>query len=230
MWASRIQDTLGDILVERGHEVMFRPGSEAISMVSLRPDRPQRGKSGIRNLAGLAQDFDTQYRKYCVDIGQGRSTPEKRLQSYLVSQAQCNGHQLTSLESVSGIKPVLFVCDEIKLPTGEGPRICDLFAVIGDDDGTWSPLIVELKSKRAMTELEEQLHAFSALVDAHTERFGNLASAVLNQTVTLCGPCRKWLVWPSDTRSPDRRADGLREKGILCVGYNEVDGRYEFVR
>jgi len=230
MWAGRIQDTLGDILVAHGHEVMFRPGGEAISMVSLRLDRPQRGKSGIRDVVGLAQNFDVQYRKYCVDIDQGRSTPEKRLQSHLVSLAQSNKHHLVALESVSGGRPVLVVCDEIKLPTEEGDRICDLFAVIGNDDGAWSPLIVELKSKRAMKELEKQLQVFSALVDAHCDRFGELASAVLNQTITLCGPCRKWLIWPSDTRSPDRRADELRANGILCLGYDEVDGRYEFVR
>jgi len=229
-WASRIQATLGDVLLAHGHEVMFRPGSEGIAMVSLQRDRPQRGKSRIRNVAGLARNFEAQYRKYCVDIDQGRPTPEKRLQSYLVSHAQSNGHHLTALESVSGLSPVLFVCDEVKLPTREGPRICDLFAVTGNGDGTWTPLIVELKSRRAMKELQEQLQVFAALVDAHSGRFGDLASAVLNQTITLCGPCRKWLVWPSDTRSPDRRTDDLKAKEILCVGYDELDGRYEFVR
>ena len=48
-WAVRVRTTLSDTLAAHAGEVHFRPGSTGVSMVGLLPDRPQRGKSGIKD-------------------------------------------------------------------------------------------------------------------------------------------------------------------------------------
>ncbi|MEZ4233929.1 MAG: hypothetical protein R3B89_32445, partial [Polyangiaceae bacterium] len=82
-WAVRVRTTLSDTLAAHAGEVHFRPGSTGVSMVGLLPDRPQRGKSGIKNLDRLARDFEVLFARYCRDIEQGRATGEKALQSAL---------------------------------------------------------------------------------------------------------------------------------------------------
>lgn len=56
-------------------------------MVGLLPDRPQRGKSGIRDLQRLVNDFENQFTGHCVDAEQGRLTADKALQSWLIRDA-----------------------------------------------------------------------------------------------------------------------------------------------
>ena len=142
-WARKIEEELAETRTSRLGEVHFRPSSTGISMVGLRPDRPQRGKSRIINLQRLASTFETKFQTHCVDCDQGRPTPEKRLQSFLISNAYRHARRLEDLSGADGDEELLFVTDELSLPTVEGDKCCDVLALHGN-----RPAVIELKPAR----------------------------------------------------------------------------------
>src|SRR4051794_29487776 len=76
-WARRIRAGLQPLLDAHGGRVHFRPSSTGVALVGLLHDRPQRGKSGIKDLDRLAVNFETMFATHCCDIDQGRATGEK---------------------------------------------------------------------------------------------------------------------------------------------------------
>jgi hypothetical protein len=70
-------------------------------MIGLLPERPQRGKSGIRGLLRLADDFDALFAEHCVQVEHGRVTGEKALQSWLIRDAQAHDGDLAGLNVAS---------------------------------------------------------------------------------------------------------------------------------
>lgn len=236
---------LGSIQSVHGNRVHFRPSSGGVAMVSLLPGRPQRGPSGIRNLERLAANFEAEFQRYCVDVPQGRPTPEKRLQSFLLRDAYAHGRRMAALNDASGrtAKPVdlRFVLDELLLPLGEGKRVvCDLLLLRRTPSGECVPVVMELKSSRDMTRLLEQVGGYAALVGAHVPEFEELFGAVLDEAVSFTGPCEKWIVWPGletarrpgvdadSSSAADRREAELGAMGIRVVTYTDMDGVFEF--
>ncbi len=80
-WARKVRTTLEPLLDAHGDRVHFRPSSTGVAMVGLLPDRPQRGKSGLTNLARVVADFEPMFTAHCRDVEHGRVTGEKALQS-----------------------------------------------------------------------------------------------------------------------------------------------------
>jgi hypothetical protein len=231
-WAEKVRVDLCDVMREHQGRVHFRPASQGVAMVGLLPERPQRGRSGIRDLKRLAREFDARFRRDCIDIDHGRSTPEKRLQSWLLADAFRNGREMKPLTGGWGdtAEKLLFVTDELLLLDDEGRRnICDLLAFRTTDGETGVPVVIELKTARQMTRLIEQVAGYAALVEEHAEGFERLYSAVLGREVWLTGPPEQWVVWPADTLRPDRRTAEFAGWDIKLIGY-EVDGDgYRFV-
>jgi len=192
-WAERIHEKLGNLQQANGHQVHFRPSATGVAMVGLTPDKPQRGKSGIQNLETLAAGFEGKFKTHCIDPVQGRDTPEKALQSFLIRNALSNGRRMKALEAAVGKGAALrFITDELSLPDGKGKVVCDLLAL--RDDHT--PVIIELKSSRDRDRLVFQLTSYARIVDGHPEEFSKLYSAVLGGPVALRRAAEKWLVWP----------------------------------
>lgn len=104
-WAERIREELGPLQQAHGHQVHFRPSATGVAMVGLTPKRPQRGKSGIRDLARLAKDFDEAFHAHCVSTAQGRETPEKALQSFLIRNALSNGRRCCRASWLMEMRP-----------------------------------------------------------------------------------------------------------------------------
>lgn len=222
-WARKVEELLAGARKQHLGEIHFRPASTGISMIGLRPDRPQRGKSGIKNLERLADEFDKLFREHCIECAHGRPTPEKRLQSYLVAEAYRNERRLQPL-SADGSVPLLFVTDELSLPTSDGRIVCDLLALHGT-----RPVVIELKPAREMKRLVEQVTSYSALVEDHLDLFGELYSVILGSEVSLEAPCQRWIVWPAvNGHDRDPREDQLAELGIRVVGYAEAEGEFGF--
>jgi hypothetical protein len=214
-WARRIQEELHG--VGDHAPVYFRPGSRGIGMVSIDPDRPQVGKSGISNLKALSDGFDDMYQKHCLE-GPGRPTPEKRLQSYLIAHALKHDRRMHCLEYPG--EEIYFITDEISLPTYDGKMVCDVLAAVRMNGG-WCPMLIELKSERAMKRLIEQLDGFSNLIERHLDAFGRLASTMLGTSIQWSGSTKKMLVWPATDKPVDPRASELDRLGIRCVGYRD---------
>jgi PD-(D/E)XK nuclease superfamily len=214
-WAKRIQEELSDV---GGHvPVYFRPGSRGVAMVSTDPDRPQVGKSGITNLRAVSDGFDELYQKHCMQKP-SRPTPEKRLQSYLIAHALKHDRRMPCLEHPG--EEIYFITDEISLNTYDGKIVCDMVAAVRRDGG-WCPMLIELKSERAMKRLIEQLDGFSCLIERHRNAFCRLANTVLRMPIKWSGSTQKVLVWPAVDGPVDPRASELAQRGIRCVGYRD---------
>lgn len=209
--------------------VHFRPASNGITMVSLHAERPQRGKSGYQ-AERLSANFEAEFSKYCVEIEQGRPTPEKRLQSYLIANAYRNGRHMQALQAClapTEDTALYFVTDEIALWSEDKRVVCDLLAINQRPDGI-APVLIELKSERHMTRLVEQLDSYTALLWHHRANFEQIFSALLGREIRFKFPPEKWLVWPSALETADRREAELLLKGIRVVGYREAPEGFTF--
>ncbi len=231
-WAERIRTKLGPVLETHAGKVHFRPGSTGVAMVGLLPDRPQRGKSGLRDLARVAKEFDALFARHCRDVDQGRVTGEKALQSFLIAEAYSSGRRLESINLASKATeaPVelVFITDEVPVPVADGKIVCDLLA-LRRDGGRSTPVLLELKDSRMLTRLVEQVEGYSTLMNEHAESFEKLYAAVLGEPVTFDGPTEEWIVWPAAGDGTDPREAELASRGIRVVGYTEAGGeRYEF--
>jgi hypothetical protein len=217
-WA-RLAGALRGIYRPGEQLVHLRPSGRGIRLVDLHPDRPQLDRGLIARHDGAAEKLHELLA--VTQVGSpGRATPEKRLQSWLLTEAyRANG-------TVASLAPdLLLVTDEQRLPVAdEGDCVCDLLGVRGT-----APVVIELKSARQMTRLIEQLRVVASVVDAHRPRFADLFGAVLGRAVTLDRPCERWLVWPAAPgHVVDPRGDELARQGIQVVSYTAADDGYGF--
>ncbi len=202
-------------------------------MVGLLHHRPQRGLGGIRDLDRLVRDFEPLFREHCEEIPQGRGTNEKQLQSFLIREAHKHARHLEPLGAAAqavGLKlDLVFVTDEIPLPGEEKNIVCDILALRSDEAGRQIPVVVELKSERALTRLLEQVEVYARLVDLHADLFAKLYAALLGEPVSFDGPCEKVNVWPAlPGAGPEPRAAELAALGITVVGYEQEGERFAF--
>ena len=222
-WAQEVEQRLADIRREYTGQVHFRPSSRGVTMVGLLPQRPQRGKGGFRNLVRLASNFSETFKRHCVECSQGRPTSEKQLQSWIVAEAYRNRRHLMHLKSESEPGPK-FITDELALPVPNNKRIvCDLLALRGSQ-----PVVIELKTSRAMTRLVALVTDYADLVDRHRDLFEQLYTVILGREVRFSRPCARWIVWPMLGPQRDPREDELQRLGIRVIGYTQADDGYRF--
>jgi hypothetical protein len=228
-WAAKLRATLHPILEACGDRVHFRPSSSGVSMIGLLPNAPQLGMEPVQNLDRLARDFEMLFARHCEKLAPGRDTPEKALQSFLIRDAYARGRHMDAIRRAStDATDLIFVTDEISLPTITGERKCDLLA-LRRDGARWVPVLIELKSRRAQKELVEQVTVYARLIDEHAALFSELYSALLGEPVVLDQPTEKWIVWPSAGIGPDPREAELGAIGIRVVGYDEIAGSHKFI-
>ena len=226
-WAEAVRSTLGALVKSELGRVHFRPSSRGVAMVGLLPDRPQRGKSGLRDLQRVVRDFAALFEAHCVDVAHGRPTPEKSLQSWMTAEAYRHDRRLKPL-CVDG-RDTLFVADELALPqAGGGRMVCDFLALRCGPDGYCRPAVIELKSARQLSRLVEQVRDYAACVEQLSDEFAALYSAVLGEQVVFDGPPECWIVWPQHGADLDPREEELCQHGIRVVGYQAQDDGYAF--
>lgn len=231
-WAEKVRVDLGDVMLEHQGRVHFRPSSQGVAMIGLLPERPQRGKGGIRDLQRLAREFESLFRRHCVDVVKRKQkTPEKRLQSWLVSHAIRHGRQICLPGGDSErTETLLFITDELPLDDDDGKKIqCDLLAFRTADGETGVPVVIELKSEREKKRLIDQVAGFASLVEEHAEDFEHLYGAVLGHDVLFTAPPEQWVVWPPVTGHPGRAASEFEGWGIKVIRYVEDGDGYRFV-
>lgn len=236
-WARKIKEHLAEISEANGYRVHFRPGSTGVSMVGLDHERPQRGRSGIQDLARFARDFESEFTTHCRGVEQGRPTGEKALQSFLIRNAHGHGRDLHAINVASSLTNeavrLVFVTDEISLPVARGPArtygktVCDVLA-LRRDGGRSTPVLLELKDNRALTRLVEQVNGYAALIDEHAELYAELFGALLGEDVQFDAPTERWMVWPQAGEPADPREAELTNMGIRVVGYTNDDTEYAF--
>ena len=221
--ANEIEKELANARRSRLAEVHFRPSSSAISMISLRPKLPLLGES-YKNSKRLAMSFENEFQKHCVQRTLKRHTPEKELQSYLIANAYRNSRKLGELTVENEVKDLIFVTDELALPTDNGKLVCDILAVQGAH-----PVVIELKTRRLKTQLVKQVSSYSELLEEHCELFEELFSVILHRRVTLQKPCQRWIVWPYlPGHDRDPQEESLAHQDIRVVEYSKTPGCFEF--
>lgn len=225
-WARQLHENLEPLLQQRAGTVHFRPSAGGISMVGLHADKPQRGKSGLTDLNALVCGFEELFQKHCVEIEQGRPTPEKEVQSFLIGDAYRNGRKMKVINEASRrtAHPVelMFVTDEIALPLDGEKTVCDILA-LRVDEGRSTPVVMELKSQRELTRLQHQVEAYAGLVDAHAALFAELFGALLGRkNLKFDGRAEKWIVWPATKHDVDPREKELLDRGIRVVAYDQA--------
>lgn len=230
-WALRIRRHLADTQKQYRGQVHFRPSSGGVAMIGLLPERPQRGKGGYKNLARLAEHFEDEFDRHCCNTEQGRPTPEKRLQSFLIGEAYANGGLMESINrATSGTESpaeLRFATDELAVPNGNRNKVvCDILAINRVGAGRFRPVVMELKSARQLKRLLTQVNAYAAVVQAHVELFAELFSVVLDQDVQLERECEKWIVWPALPSGVEPRETELAEEGVRIVSYSESENGF----
>jgi hypothetical protein len=229
--AHAIRSTLKAVLEAHVGRVHFRPGAGGFAMVGLLPHRPQRGQSGLQSTTRLARDFERVFAKHCVDVDQGRITPEKALQSWLIREAQAHASRLRTLSEASRSTrdpaDLCFVTDEIALPFEESRVVCDLLA-LRTDGGRCTPVIIELKSTRALSRIVTQVNTYASLITAHADLFAELYRVLLDRPILFDGPPEKWIIWPRAGDDVDPKEEALRAHGIRVVGYEQDADLFRF--
>jgi hypothetical protein len=222
--ARRIRVELTPLLQRRPGQVCFRPGEDSIAMVGLLPHSPQMGLSHITDLDKLKAEFDRLFEKHCVNVRPDRPTPEKALQSWLISRAMTHAARMLPFDGLD----LMFVVDEIPVYLEGGKKVvCDLLAVRKLTDG-FAPVQIELKSNRSMKRLIAQIDDYSPVIDTHRKEYGALFGELLGCRIELTAPCEKWIVWSAAADIGDPRVDHFAARGIGVITYREIDGEYRF--
>ncbi|HSC89814.1 MAG TPA: hypothetical protein VLC09_21205, partial [Polyangiaceae bacterium] len=220
--ARTVRIELSDIQAREGHRVWFRPSSSGFAMVGLLPGKPQLGTS-YDSTNRLRGDFEAEFAVHCDGPGPKRVTPEKALQSFLVSSALANGRQLESID-----ESLVFLTDELVIPSIYGDQRLDVLALRRLPDGARLAL-VELKSERALTELLRQTRIYAEFLDNHRDALAGLASAILGEDILITEPCERWVIWPSaGSPGPDPRTKDFADAGVRVVSYRIVNDGFGF--
>jgi hypothetical protein len=230
-WAKKLRGYPSDFERRYAGRVLFRPSSTGIAMIGLTPENPQRGGAVPVDASENGHVLEELYLRHCVGVPQGRQTPEKALQSFLISRALAANRQLEPINEASRRthSPVdlTFMVDEISVPVGESHIVCDLLAVRWVEKGV-VPVVIELKSNRRMKRLVEQVETYAALVDRHRDQYKRLLGAFCSYPIDLVGPCEKWIVWPMAGKERDPRENELAARGIRVVGYEQDGDGFRF--
>lgn len=187
------------------------------------------GKSSISAAFKSVQDavpFDDEN-----DFRPGKFKTEHEIQAFIIRYGLMNDLKFGGLFSgfSEEFDDLLFITDE--LSTGE--LRADIIA-LGLKDGRHFPVFIELKNKRQLTRLKEQLEGAKTLMGIARMPFLDMLSAVSGvptENISYDG-YRLMIVWPpSKSGLEDKRVEELRSKDFLFAEFSKQrSGEYEFSR
>lgn len=222
-WAT-LTHQLRDIWRPEAGRIHLRPSAMGITVVDLSPSRPQLWCGDIASHR-TARDRLAQILASPPVAGPLRQTGEKELQSWLIAEAYRNGGVLTHLAP-----NMHFVTDEQHFAAEPKGFVCDLLAVRRTPSAT-IPVAIELKDKRLLTRLVQQVTNTAGVVDAQRDRFSHVFSAILGMEVKLDAACERWILWPANGQhAVDPWAGKLAAQGIEVRGYRADRGNFSIVR
>lgn len=197
----------------------FRGSIGSLTLVSLTKDKPQLGVQ-----IGADKNLDSSYwtedlidgylRQLERKNNPGRPTPEKMIQSAIIQSAFSNNLYLPFKKN-----KVLYFTNELAMG-----KVCDILG-LGEDGSLY---IIELKSKRHKTELEEQVLAFEKITKDNREFFVQLILELTGRQWN--GEVTKMIVWPYASTSPlNYGSNPWKPKDIIEVCYQQIDGAIQLV-
>lgn len=215
----------------------IRIGGEAYRAVSLNDDSPLCGFSDVKSmhLETIDNHFLNNIKPLDKDVLKNKE--ERRLQCWLIKKALINNRDIRSALDLNNsvYDELIFALDEISLGDKNHPHEekecpdivrCDILAV-GVKGSSAFPVLIELKSNRAMKVLETQLENFCKEIITHKIEFSSLLESCTGKKVR-CDKPRKMIVWPkNDSEQAITHRSELNEKKIDVIEYTVTGSNME---
>jgi len=193
----------------------FRGNLGSYSLVSLDANTPELGVSGFKksvDIKAAFKELDKELKK------PGRPTPEKELQAEIIRAAYSNNNILPFGGEIR------FLTSELAWPEKNGEKIVnDILGINRNND----LVIIELKSKRLLTELCKQVNVFFKVIQDPNNRglFRELVRLLSGKEWS--GDVVKMIVCPCKKKLSAAR---WSDKGIIEICYQcESDGNTKFI-
>jgi hypothetical protein len=225
-----LNETYKDILNK--NKVRFRGNCNSLSFISTSNCKPQIGLSDVSNPNGILTNCTLNEKSDAINqrISEliqriedmevpGRNTPEKELQSHIISYSMNNDYSLPFCKSLK------FISDEFIPPTNENTHPRD---ILGYCEKTKQLCAIELKAARNETELINQVNAFeSELREESNFKFVVELAEIHGFKIENSLKIKKIIVWPFDRTSP-KAAFKNSEITEICFTKNNETGEYLF--
>lgn len=158
----------------------------------------------------------------------GNTKPEHRVQASIIWQALTDPRGLpTVLKIADRVDALWFVTDELSLP----PVRADVI-MLGERDGRFFPVFIELKSVRT-TDVAVQLINASKIAVTVSEDFCKFLSAATDKHPYSAINIKESLllvIWGHTEKERPEAADMRKNFGVLTVGHLEEAGKIHFKR
>lgn len=236
---ARVISDYRDVFVR--HSLRFRPSVSSISLVSCSTLTPQLGFSNITSGSALRSKLAALKEGTASLEAPARPTPEKSVQSWLISQALRNAGRIKSVEDALGDgHSYWFVSDEIALnalhETNHDQKcermVADMLLMRKSSEGDCEIVNVELKSSRRTETHGQILKFWQFMGPAQINIWHEFAEAMLDT-----GPerwrdvngSRGFVIWPgapSQSRPNERTTELIseyRSQGIETICYSGAE-------
>lgn len=188
------------------------------------------GSPGIKS--AIQSAYDACEHGHENDYRPSSTKTEHKIQAFLIHHALVNGQRLLGI--LKGFDDVLdeliFVTDELST----GKLRADIIA-LGGKNGRYFPVFIELKVKRELKRLMEQLEGAQALMNIAGEHFTKMlsaASGIPHEKISF-DDYRLMIVWPASiSGQEDKRVVKARsEEGTLFAEFcKQGEEEYAFTR
>ena len=192
------------------NEMHFRASLNSLSLISLSKERPELGIKCNFNTYSQTNDLKSLILADIKKINSkknGRLTPEKELQSWIIMYALKNKGRLPFNEYIH------FITSELAILNKDGKKIVN--DILGYNKKTNQLCIIELKSDRLLTRLKEQVDNFEQIILKNDLFFKELLlinGISSKNDLTI----KKIVVWSHNTASPKKE---LKDAGIAEYTY-----------
>lgn len=202
-------------LFER-YSFRLRPSVNSISLVSCSITTPQLGFSGITN-ASVLQEQLGELKQGTISLKPpGRKTPEKALQSWLISQAAADRQKLAAISAVlNDGHSYRFVTDEISLQVSDQPEsgtrakrvVADLLLIRTNAQGESEIVNAELKSQRSLATFKQIDNFWNFIGGDQLKAWRKFIGIMLGESEIRwksVNSRRGMVVWPAPVKSASK--------------------------
>lgn len=198
----------------RAKSLHFRGNINSFSLISLKKETPERGKSGLKTYHNGRKwieegKIDELIKQYVEGIKAEKSKPtrEKELQAWIINNALNNSGKIYFSRGLT------FLTSELALYADDGRRVVNDILALDDDNNL---VVIELKSDRDKGCLTKQVIEFEKIIRSKPSFFHKM-TMLLSKGRPWSGKIRKIVVWPDASTSP-RKDWG---EGIFEICYKE---------
>lgn len=235
-FAKEMQKPLWDESLAATNDKYIRILGESCRAVSLNDLSPLcgYGGTGSKVVSNVIKHFDDAKREPIKLAGDDwKKKKERRLQSWIIKQGLMNGRDLLQSPIFNCLKThfdeLLFALDEVSFGDNNHnlPKIvrCDLLAV-GVKGNNVFPVVIELKSNRALGDLIMQLANAEKEIDSHSNEIGELMKSLTKKNISDFA-VRKVLVWPAATIGESKGTAEIRTNSdVIFVEYSPKDFKH----